>query len=184
MYLVVLVGIGCVLGYLVMLVVYWLFIGQKELVVYWWNAYTTNFRSKTPGKTFVSLVVSNIYRDEARMVVYWSPIIGRTEIKILVLYWSCMILAENTTNFLGAVKPRNCLRFFGLSILRTASIFFFQGLSPFGVNQYPSQSVSLTAHSHLLGLTVKPLSTNLLKMVSKTDIWLSQEFENAPTPSI
>ena len=75
-YLVMLVVIGCVLGYLVMLVVYWLFIGQKELVVYWWNAYTTNFRSKTPGITFVSLVVSNIYRDEARLVVYWSPIIG------------------------------------------------------------------------------------------------------------
>ena len=102
-YLVMLVVIGCVLGYLVMLVVYWLFIGQKELVVYWLGAYTTNFCSKNPGITFVSLVVSNIYRDEARLVVYWSPIIGRTEIKILVLYWSCLILADNTTNFLRAV---------------------------------------------------------------------------------
>ena len=34
-YLVVLVSIGCVLGYIVKLVVYWLYTGQKELVVYW-----------------------------------------------------------------------------------------------------------------------------------------------------
>jgi hypothetical protein len=100
---VVLVGIGCVLGYLVMLVVYWLFIGQKELVVYWLGAYTTNFCSKNPGITFVSLVVSNIYRDEVRLVVYWSPIIGRTEHKSLVVYWSCPIWADDTTNFLRAV---------------------------------------------------------------------------------
>ena len=47
-YLVALVGICCVRGYIVKLVVYWLFIGQKELVVYWLDTYVTNFRSKNP----------------------------------------------------------------------------------------------------------------------------------------
>jgi hypothetical protein len=38
-----------------------------------------------------------------------------------------------------------CLRFVGGCICSTASIFFFHGLRPIGVSQYPSQSVSLTA---------------------------------------
>ena len=63
---VVLVGIGCALGYLVKLVVYWLFISQKELVVYWLDAYVTNFNSKNLSILLVLLVVSNIHRDEAR----------------------------------------------------------------------------------------------------------------------
>ena len=85
------------------MVIYWLYTGQKELVVYWLDTYVAYFRSKTPGIPFASLGKSNIYHDEARLVVYWSPIIVQTEIEILVMYWSCLILANDPTNFLRAV---------------------------------------------------------------------------------
>ncbi len=78
------------------------------------------------------------------------------------------------------MKPLNCLRFVGGCISSTASIFFFHGLRPIGVSQYPSQSVSLTAHSHLSGLTVKPLSCNNVKILLSSAVYSTHELEEAP----
>ena len=51
----------------------------------------------------------------------------------------------------------------GEDILINAQTFIDQGFSPLGVNQYPNQSVSWTAHSHLDGLIVNHLSVNDIK---------------------
>jgi hypothetical protein len=40
-----------------------------------------------------------------------------------------------------------------------------------GVSHYPSQSVSLTAHSHLSGLMVKPFLCSQHKMVANSLMW-------------
>jgi hypothetical protein len=77
------------------------------------------------------------------------------------------------------MKPLNCLRFVGGCICSTASIFFLHCLRPFGVSQYPSQSVSLTAYSHLSGLTVKLLSCNNVKILLSSVICSSHEVEKA-----
>ncbi len=78
------------------------------------------------------------------------------------------------------MKPLNCLRFDGGCICSTASNIFFHGLRPIGVSQYPSQSVSLTAHSHLTGLRVKPLSFNNVKILLSIAKCSSHELEKAP----
>ncbi len=62
-----------------------------------------------------------------------------------------------------------------------ASIFFFQGIKPCGVSQSPSQSVSLTAHSHLSGLVVEPFLHSQHKMVANSLMWWFQSLEKAPT---
>ena len=53
------------------------------------------------------------------------------------------------------MNERTCLILVGVCIAKMVFIFLDQGLIPVGVNQYPNQSVSLTAYSHLAGLTVK-----------------------------
>jgi len=50
-----------------------------------------------------------------------------------------------------------------------------------GVSHYPSQSVSLTAHSHLSGLMVKPFLHSQHKMVANSLTWWFQSMEKAPT---
>ncbi len=62
-----------------------------------------------------------------------------------------------------------------------ASIIFFQGIKPRGVGQSPSQLVSLTAHSHLSGLMVKPFLRSQRKMVANSLMWWFQSLEKAPT---
>ncbi len=54
---------------------------------------------------------------------------------------------------------------------------FFRGLRPVGVNQYPIQSVSLTAHSHLKGLTVNPFASNKESILSYKIKFSSQDLE-------
>ncbi len=69
----------------------------------------------------------------------------------------------------------------GQSMWSMASIFFFQGIKPCVVSHYPSQSVSLTAHSHLSGLMVKPFLLSRCKMVANSLTWWFQSVEKAQT---
>ncbi len=62
-----------------------------------------------------------------------------------------------------------------------ASIFFFQSIKPCVVSHYPSQSVSLTAHSHLSGLMVKTFLHGQCEMVANSLTWWFQSLEKAPT---
>jgi hypothetical protein len=47
----------------------------------------------------------------------------------------------------------------------------FSRYKPCGVSQYPSQSVSLTVHSHLSGLMVKQFLRSQRKMVANSLTW-------------
>ena len=62
--------------------------------------------------------------------------------------------------------------------------FWFQGLSPVGVSQWPSQSVSLTVNLHLRGLTVNPFSTSLVMILSNNVIWCFNVWLKGPISSI
>ncbi len=62
-----------------------------------------------------------------------------------------------------------------------ALIFFFKGIKPCVINHHWSQSVSLTAHSHLTGLTAKPFLHSQCKMVANSLTWWFQSLEKAPT---
>ncbi len=57
----------------------------------------------------------------------------------------------------------------------------FSKYEPCGVSQYPSQSVSLTAHSQLSGLMVKPFLCSQHKMVANSLTLWFQSVEKAPT---
>ncbi len=62
-------------------------------------------------------------------------------------------------------------------------MFLFPRYKPCGESQYPSQSVSLTAHSQLSGLMVKPFLRSQCKMVANSLTWWFQSVEKAPTSS-
>ncbi len=63
-----------------------------------------------------------------------------------------------------------------------ASIFFFQSIKPCVVqSHYPSQSVSLTAHSHLSGLMVTTCLHGQCEMVANSLTLWFQSLEKAPT---
>ncbi len=57
----------------------------------------------------------------------------------------------------------------------------FLRYKPHGVSQSPSQSVSLTAHSHLSGLMVKPCLRSQHKIVANSLTWWFQSLEKAPS---
>ncbi len=57
----------------------------------------------------------------------------------------------------------------------------FPRYKPGGVSQYPSQSVSLVAQSHLSGLMVKPFLGSQCKMVANSLTWWLQSVKKEPT---
>ncbi len=61
--------------------------------------------------------------------------------------------------------------------------FLFPMYKPCGLSQYPSQSVSLMAHSHLIVWIVKPFLQSQCKMVANSLMWWFQSMEKAPTSS-
>lgn len=67
-----------------------------------------------------------------------------------------------------------------------ASIFFFQGSKPCGVNQYPSQLVSLPTHTHIYGLMKKPVSISfsLCRIVVSNSMCCFQSLEKTSTTAM
>lgn len=75
---------------------------------------------------------------------------------------------------------QGCLMFTWACISEMASFFLDHGLRSVGLIQYPNQSFSWTAHSHLEGFTIKLFCSQQGKMRSKVWIWFGNEDEKCP----
>ncbi len=102
----------------------------------------------------------------------------RQQFKDMCATWQHVMIIIYTANehaqFCGIVRSINW---------SMASILFFQGIKPCVVSHYPSQSVSLTAHSHLSGSMVKPFLHSQREVAANSLTWWFQPLEKAPTSS-